>query len=157
MVATAQMGNPNERELVTFRVEEQDYCVDIVFIREIRGWTPATVLPHAPEYVLGVINLRGTIVPIVDLSRRLGLGTTKPVDRHVIVIAVLGQQTVGFLVDSVSDIISVPESSIQPTPDVSERITREFIEGVIATDDRMLRLIDIAAILPPTASQADAR
>ena len=143
----------DERELVTFRVGEQDFCIDIVYVREIRGWTPATVLPHAPEYVLGVINLRGAIVPIVDLARRLGLPKTELGDRHVIVIAVVADQTVGFLVDAVSDIIGVPPSAIQPTPDVTAQTTRMFIQGVIALDERMLRLIDISAVLPPLAAQ----
>lgn len=122
-------------------------------MREIRGWTPATVLPHAPEYVLGVINLRGAIVPIVDLARRLGLPQTDLGNRHVIVIAVVADQTVGFLVDAVSDIIGVPPSAIQPTPDVTAQTTQMFIQGVIALDERMLRLIDISAILPPLAAQ----
>ena len=146
----------DERELVTFRVGEQDFCIDIVHVREIRGWTPATVLPHAPEYVLGVINLRGAIVPIVDLARRLGLPKTELGDRHVIVIAVVAEQTVGFLVDAVSDIIGVPPSAIQPTPDVTAQTTRTFIQGVIAMEQRMLRLIDIGAVLPPLAVQVTA-
>lgn len=148
MQANAQTLQDDERELVTFRVGEQDFCIDIVFVREIRGWTPATVLPHAPEYMLGVINLRGTIVPIVDLARRLGLPQTEIGDRHVIVIAVVAEQMIGFLVDAVSDIIGVPPSAIQPTPDVTVQTTRTFIQGVIALDERMLRLIDISAILP---------
>ncbi|WP_386679803.1 chemotaxis protein CheW [Loktanella sp. R86503] len=137
-----------ERELVTFRVVEQDFCLDIIHVREIRGWTPATVLPHAPNYVLGVINLRGAIVPIVDLACRLGFENAVLGDRHVIVIAVVNEQTVGLLVDSVSDIIGVAPSAIQPTPDVTSQVTQAFIRGVIALEDRMLRLIDIGALLP---------
>jgi purine-binding chemotaxis protein CheW len=150
----AKQVQEDERELVTFRVGEQDFCLDISFVREIRGWTPATVLPHAPDFVLGVINLRGAIVPIVDLARRLGLGATQPDDRHVIVIAVVGQQTVGFLVDSVADIIGVAPAAIQPTPEVASQSTVLFIKGVIALEDRMLRLIDISTILPQIAEEA---
>jgi purine-binding chemotaxis protein CheW len=150
----AKQVQEDERELVTFRVGEQDFCLDISFVREIRGWTPATVLPHAPDFVLGVINLRGAIVPIVDLARRLGLGATQPDDRHVIVIAVVGQQTVGFLVDSVADIIGVAPAAIQPTPEVASQSTVLFIKGVIALEDRMLRLIDISTILPQFAEEA---
>ena len=105
--AVSQSGH---RELVTFRVGNQDFCIDIMLVREIRGWTPATILPHAPSYVLGVINLRGSVVPIVDLSARLGLQASVPDDRHVIVIAVIENQTVGFLVNSVSDIISIDQN-----------------------------------------------
>ncbi|MCF7699515.1 chemotaxis protein CheW [Loktanella sp. M215] len=146
----------DERELVTFRVGDQDFCIDIIHVREIRGWTPATVLPHAPEYVLGVINLRGAIVPIVDLARRLGLAKTDLGDRHVIVIAVVADQTVGFLVDAVSDIIGVAPQLIQPTPDITAQTTQRFIQGVIALEQRMLRLIDISAVLPPLVKDVSA-
>lgn len=153
MCAEARQGQEEELELVSFRVADQDFCIDISFVREIRGWTPATVLPHAPDFVLGVINLRGAIVPIVDLARRLGLGATRPGDRHVIVIAVVGQQTVGFLVDSVADIIGIDPNAIQPTPEVTSKSTTMFIQGVIAIEERMLRLIDISSILPPIAEE----
>ncbi len=153
MCAEVRQHQDEELELVAFRVADQDFCLDISFVREIRGWTPATVLPHAPDFVLGVINLRGAIVPIVDLARRLGLGATKPGDRHVIVIAVVGQQTVGFLVESVADIIGIDPSAIQPTPEITSRSTMIFIQGVIAIEDRMLRLIDISSILPPTSKE----
>jgi purine-binding chemotaxis protein CheW len=140
-------------ELVTFRVGEQDFCVDIMSVREIRGWSPATCLPHAPPYVMGVMNLRGSVVPIVDLAARLGLGAAVPDPRRVIVIAVVGQQTVGFLVNAVSDVIGVPRSDVQPTPDVAAESSGTFIEGVIALKDRMLRLVDLGALLPPVAQR----
>ncbi len=143
------------RELVTFCVVEQDFCIDIMLVREIRGWSPATVLPHSPEFVLGVINLRGSVVPIVDLSSRLGLSSSDPNDRHVIVIAVVGSQTVGFLVSAVSDIIGVNISEIQPTPEVVSDETRAFVEGVIVNDDRLLRIIDIESVLPKVQEVID--
>jgi len=155
MTETAQMDS-GLRELVTFRVGDQDFCIDIMMVREIRGWTPATILPHAPEFVLGVINLRGSVVPIVDLSARLGLKPSVPDGRHVIVIAVVGTQTVGFLVNAVSDIIGIDQSEVQPTPDVTSEATRAFIEGVIVTDDRMLRVIDIKTVLPRSVETAEA-
>jgi purine-binding chemotaxis protein CheW len=153
--AVAQEIMADERELVSFRVDGQDFCVDIMVVREIRGWTPATVLPHAPSYILGVINLRGAVVPIVDLAARMGLEPIKPDARHVIVICVVENQTVGFLVDAVSDILSVDHKLVQPTPPVASDLTRAFIEGVIAIDQRMLRLIDIRAVLPAIASRQD--
>ncbi|WP_374641628.1 chemotaxis protein CheW [Tabrizicola sp.] len=155
MSAAAELSKADDRELVSFRVGGQDFCVDIMAVREIRGWTPATVLPHAPAYILGVINLRGAVVPIVDLAARMGLEPIRPDARHVIVICVVDHQTVGFLVDAVSDILSVRHSLIQPTPAVSSDITRAFFEGVIAIDQRMLRLIDIEAVLPPIATRQE--
>lgn len=142
------------RELVAFRVAEQDFCVDIMTVREIRGWTPATILPHAADYVMGVINLRGSVVPIVNLAQRLGLGPQEPNSRHVIIIVVIGAQIVGILVDAVSDILGVSQSTIQPTPNVSSDTTRAFVEGVIAVDDRMLRLLDLKAVLPQSNRDA---
>jgi purine-binding chemotaxis protein CheW len=155
MSAAAELSKADDRELVSFRVGGQDFCVDIMSVREIRGWTPATVLPHAPSYILGVINLRGAVVPIVDLAARMGLEPIRPDARHVIVICVVDNQTVGFLVDAVSDILSVKRTLIQPTPAVSSDVTRAFFEGVIAIDQRMLRLIDIEAVLPPIAARQE--
>ncbi|MFP5481049.1 MAG: chemotaxis protein CheW [Alphaproteobacteria bacterium] len=155
MSAAAELSKADDRELVSFRVGGQDFCVDIMSVREIRGWTPATVLPHAPAYILGVINLRGAVVPIVDLAARMGLEPIRPDARHVIVICVVDNQTVGFLVDAVSDILSVKRTLIQPTPAVSSDITRAFFEGVIAIEQRMLRLIDIEAVLPPIAARQE--
>lgn len=155
-MAETQIADSGLRELVTFRVGKQDFCIDIMMVREIRGWTPATILPHAPPFVLGVINLRGSVVPIVDLSARLGLRPSEPDDRHVIVIAVVGTQTVGFLVNAVADIIGINQSEVQPTPDVASDATRAFIEGVIVTEERMLRVIDIKTVLPKSMETAEA-
>lgn len=139
------------REMVAFRVADQDYCVDIMTVREIRGWTPATILPHAPEYVMGVINLRGSVVPIFNLAKRLNLVPQEPSARHVIIIAVVSGQVIGILVDAVSDILGVAQVAIQPTPSITSDTTRAFVEGVIAVEDRMLRLIDLESVLPPTS------
>ena len=147
-------AKPSDRELVAFRAAGQDFCVDIMSVREIRGWTQTTILPHAPDYVCGVINLRGNVVPIVDLAQRLGLGAIEPTPRHVIIIAILGDQTVGLLVEAVSDILSVPAESIQPTPEIASQDVRGFIEGVIAVDERMIRMIELENVLPAKAREA---
>ena len=97
------------RELISFRIGDQEFCVDIMAVREIRGWTPATALPHSPAYVQGVINLRGAVLPIVDLAARLGLKPAEPTVRHVIIVAQVGEQVVGLLVDAVSDILTVTD------------------------------------------------
>jgi purine-binding chemotaxis protein CheW len=110
--------------------------------------------PHAPDYVRGVINLRGSVVPIVDLANRLGLGPIEPSARHVIIIAMLGDQTVGLLVEAVSDILTVPADSIQPTPEIASTEVKGFIEGVIAMDDRMIRMIELDNVLPAIVREA---
>jgi purine-binding chemotaxis protein CheW len=147
-------NSQNAHELVAFRAAGQDFCVNIMSVREIRGWTPTTILPHAPDYVRGVINLRGSVVPIVDLANRLGLGPIEPSARHVIIIAMLGDQTVGLLVEAVSDILTVPADSIQPTPEIASTEEKGFIEGVIAMDDRMIRMIELDNVLPAIVREA---
>lgn len=139
------------RELIAFRIGGQEFCVDIRSVREIRGWAPATPLPQAPAYVKGVINLRGTVLPIIDLGSRLGFGPTEPSVRHVIIVANIGQKTVGLLVEAVSDILTVSEAVIQPTPDVSCDTVRAFVRGVIAQESGMISLIALDGILPETA------
>lgn len=141
-------------EMVAFRVSEQDFCIDIMSVREIRGWTETTILPHAQDYVKGVINLRGAVVPVVDLSARLGLGPLEPGPRHVIIITMIGQRTVGLLADVVSDILTVPVEAVQPVPDIASESARAYVSGVIAMEGRMMRKIDLARVLP--AGQAEA-
>ncbi len=136
------------QKVVAFRVSEQDFCVDIMSVREIRGWTQATALPHAPGYVMGVINLRGAVVPVLDLAARLGLGALDPGPRHVIVIAMIDGQTVGLLADVVSDILNISADRLQPVPDVASETAKAFITGIIATEERMIRKIDLGRVVP---------
>ena len=136
------------REIVSFRVASQDFCIDIGHVREIRGWSPTTLLPHAPDYVVGVMNLRGNVIPVVDLSRRLGLGRTEPSERHVIVITNFGRGTVGLLVEAVSDIMSLPTEHMKQTPDIAGGTATGFVEGVFTTDDSLIRALDLSRVLP---------
>ncbi len=136
------------RELISFRIGAQEFCVDIMEVREIRGWTPATALPQAPAFVRGVINLRGAVLPIVDLGARLGLGAADPTARHVIIVAQVGTQVVGLLVDAVSDILTVTEDMIQPTPDVASEMVRNFVRGLLAIEGRMVSFISLDRVLP---------
>lgn len=136
------------RELISFRIGEQEFCVDIMEVREIRGWTPATALPQAPAFVRGVINLRGAVLPIVDLGARLGLGAADPTARHVIIVAQVQNQIVGLLVDAVSDILTVTDEQIQPTPDVASEMVRNFVRGLLAIEGRMVSFISLDRVLP---------
>lgn len=136
------------RELISFRIGAQEFCVDIMEVREIRGWTPATALPQAPPFVRGVINLRGAVLPIVDLGSRLGLGAADPTARHVIIVAQVQNQVVGLLVDAVSDILTVTDDMIQPTPDVASEMVRNFVRGLLAIDGRMVSFISLDRVLP---------
>jgi purine-binding chemotaxis protein CheW len=136
------------RELISFRIGAQEFCVDIMEVREIRGWSPATALPQAPPFVRGVINLRGAVLPIVDLGARLGLGTAEPTARHVIIVAQVQNQVVGLLVDAVSDILTVTDDMVQPTPDVASDMVRAFVRGLLAIDGRMVSFISLDRVLP---------
>lgn len=144
----------NQIELIAFRLGEQAYCIDIMQVREIRGWTPATSIPHAPEFVMGVINLRGTVLPIVDLAARFGHPATQATPRHAIIVTQIGNRTVGLLVDAVSDILTVAESDIQPTPDVASNVARSFVKGVMAIDGRMISLISTENLMPESEREA---
>ena len=134
-------------EIVSFTICEQAFCLDIGHVLEIRGWTTTTTLPHAPDYVIGMMNLRGNVLPVVDLSMRLGLGKTEPESRHVIIIAFIDNKTVGFLVDAVSNILTVNAADLQSTPDVSSEKTAAFIKGVFMVEDTIVRAIDVHQIL----------
>lgn len=137
-----------KRELIAFRIGEQEFCVDITTVREIRGFVPATPLPHAPAYVNGVINLRGTVLPVIDLGLRMGLSKIEPTARSVIVVARIENQLFGLLVDAVSDILTVTDEAIQPTPNVASELAQSFVRGVIALEGRMISLIAADAIPP---------
>ncbi len=146
-------SGPN-RELVAFRIGAQEFCVDITAVREIRGWTKTTALPRAPAYVSGVVNLRGAVLPIVDLALRLGSVSTEPNERHVIIVTQIGTQIVGLLVDAVSDIITVTNSDVQPTPDVASEMVKSFVQGILAIDGRMISLIAMDHVLPELQLEA---
>ena len=136
------------RELISFRVGDQDYCVDIMAVREIRGWSPATQLPQQPPYMRGVINLRGAVLPIMDLAGRLGLPMAEPTVRHVIIVVKAGDRTVGMMVDAVSDILSVTPEMTQETPDLACDEVRTFLDGIITLDGRMISEIALDRLLP---------
>lgn len=139
----------SELEFVCFFAGGQSFSIDITNVREIRRWSPVTPLPHAPSEVLGVMNLRGSVIPIYDLAARFGLPDTVENARNVIMVATHEDQTVGLLVESVSEILSVSRDQIQATPDVRSEAVRQNITGVITIDDGMTRVVDLGAIVQP--------
>lgn len=148
MVSAAETSAPAARELIAFRIGNQEYCVDIMAVREIRGWSPSTPLPRSPSYVRGVINLRGAVLPIVDLAARLGIGEVTPDARSVIIVVRIDQRLVGLLVDAVSDILTVSAELVQPTPDVSCPTVQLFSKGILAVEQRMINWLSLDRILP---------
>jgi len=154
MSYTAKNLTLGGNELIAFRIGDQEFCVNIMAVREIRGWTPATAMPHSPSYMIGVINLRGAVLPIIDLSARLGMKPVDPTARHVIIVAQVRRKVVGLLVDAVSDILTVTEENIQPTPEISSDIQRQFARGILAIDKRMICMIELDALFPEKESEA---
>jgi len=142
------------RELIAFRVGRQEFCINVMAVREIRGWSAATALPRAPRYIRGVINLRGAVLPIIDLAVRLGLPESEPHARNVIIVVQIAHQQMGLLVDAVSDILSTEDRDIQPAPDVSSGLVREFVKGLVPVDGRMISLIALDNMLPAEAEAA---
>ena len=154
MTDTTRADGSNVRELIAFRMGAQEFCVDVMSIREIRGWTAATPLPASPSFMRGVINLRGTVLPIIDLAARLGFPSAEPTARHAIIVTQIGTQVVGLLVEGVSDIFSVADEKIQPTPDIASEMAKRFVRGVIPIDNRLISVIAIDSVLPPIEVQA---
>lgn len=154
MTAEKTVQTTSEVELLSFRLAEEEYSVDIMSVREIRGWTRATPLPHAPAHVRGVINLRGTVLPVVDLSVRLGMEPVQGDARNVIIVVQVGNQTAGLLVNAVSDILALPCSELQPPPELAADAAHSFIEALTIVEGRMIRVLDLSAVLPDENAEA---
>ena len=154
MLEAALSPSTRELELIAFRIGKQEFCVDIMAVREIRGWVQVTPLPRSPAFVRGVINLRGAVLPILDLAARLGLPPTETTARHVIIVAQVAHQVIGVLVDAVSDIITVGENTMQPPPEMSSGRVRNFVQGLLAIEDRMVSLISLDRVMPKVDAEA---
>jgi len=136
-----------QRQFITFTLGAQEYGVDIMLVREIKGWAETTSLPQAPPYVRGVINLRGIIVPIFDLRARFGMGATVPTRTHVVIIVSALGRTTGLLVDAVSDIIAVLPDQVRPVPEIGLPADEHFLEGLVSMDDRMVTLVCLDGLI----------
>ena len=136
-----------DSELLSFRVAGQEYSVDIMSVREIRSNTKATPLPHSPQHVIGVINLRGTVLPIIDLAHRLNQGTGTVEERAVIIVVHHNDQTYGLLVEAVSDILEVAHEDLQPPPDMATDGTAGMVKALTIIGEKMIRVLDLEAVL----------
>lgn len=131
------------REYLTFAISGQDYGIDILSVREIRGWTPETPLPNAPASVRGVVNLRGQVIPIFDLRIRLDADAPAPTANHVVIIVEAQAGIYGLLVDAVSDIVSLDETELQAVPDTVADAEHGFLTALAARNERMVSLLDL--------------
>jgi purine-binding chemotaxis protein CheW len=135
------------RQFVSFSVGEQDFCVDIMAVREIRTWTKVTSLPNSPKYIRGVINLRGVIVPVIDLRMRLDQGLTEPTPGHVVVIVAINGMQNGLLVDGVSDIITVHPREIVPIPEPEGQKRNPYFDGLITGQEKLMALVALEQLI----------
>ncbi len=134
-------------QFLTFMLAGEEYGVDILRVQEIKGWDNATEIPNTPDYIQGVLNLRGTIVPIVDLRVRFELEKIEYSNTTVvIVLKVKGdekEKTIGFVVDAVSDVYNIDQGQLKPAPDFGSAVRTEFVKGLATIDEKMLILLDI--------------
>lgn len=148
MSHTVETAQAKRLEFVTLVAGGQNFCIEITQIREIRRWSPVTVLPHSPSHVLGVINLRGAVIPIIDLAAKLGFDEITPTERHVIIITAIEDRICGLLVESVSEILGVSSDMVRETPRGSDDATMRAILGIIPVGDDMTKIINLNAQMP---------
>ena len=153
----AVAANAHDEQYVTFTVGSEEYGVNILSVREIRGWTQESKLPNLPDFVRGVINLRGIIIPIFDLRARFGGGQTEVTPRHVVVVIQVGERTRGILVDAISDILAIGAAEIKPPPDVDAGlIDAEYLSGLYTADNRMVTLLNVEQLFAVEVMETDA-
>ncbi|HYJ41153.1 MAG TPA: chemotaxis protein CheW [Steroidobacteraceae bacterium] len=144
------------RKVLTFSLGGEVYGVDILRVKEIRGWSPVTRIPQTPASILGVLNLRGLIVPIVDLRVRFALKTAEFTPLTVIIVLSLrnesGQRECGIVVDNVNDVVDIATDSIKPAPELGGGQTGEYIEGITSHEEQMLILLNAESVASPDLS-----
>jgi purine-binding chemotaxis protein CheW len=142
-------------QFISFAIGDDQYGVDIMAVREIKGWSEITHLPKQPEYVRGVLNLRGVIVPIIDLRCRFGQGLTEATPLHIVIIVQVGSRPVGLLADRVLDIVSFEATQVQPVPRIAQASRVDFLSGLVTVDGAMIALIDLHNLLSVTLAEGD--
>ena len=140
-------------QYLTFSLANEEYGVEILRVQEIKGWTPVTQIPNAPSFLKGVLNLRGTIVPIVDLRMRFNLEQIEYTPTTVVIVLSLftegRERTFGIVVDAVSDVLNIATADIRPKPDFGTVVDADFINGLATVDEQMVMLLDIDRLLRP--------
>jgi purine-binding chemotaxis protein CheW len=135
------------RELLTFTLGKEEYGIDILKVQEIRGYDAVTTIANSPEFIKGVINLRGIIVPIIDMRIKFSLGNVTYNELTVVIILNIAKRVVGMVVDGVSDVIALTADQIKPAPEFSASLDMQYITGVGTVDDRMIIVIDIEKLM----------
>jgi purine-binding chemotaxis protein CheW len=149
----AGAADADANQYLTFSLADEEYGVDILRVQEIKGWTPVTQIPNAPRFLKGVLNLRGVIVPIVDLRMRFNLEAIEYTPTTVVIVLSLvtegRERTFGVVVDAVSDVLNIATADIRPKPDFGTVVDADFISGLASVDKSMVMLLDIDRLLRP--------
>ena len=156
-IADTGMTAAGPAQFISFAIGSEQYGVDIMAVREIKGWSQISHLPKQQEYVRGVLNLRGVIVPIVDLRCRFGQGITEATPLHVVIIVQIGARQAGLLADRVLDIVSFEAAHVQPVPQVTQEVRADFLSGLVSHDGALIALIDLHDLLALPSAEPDAR
>lgn len=144
--ATAgQDGEP--RQFLTFTLHEEEYAIDILKVQEIKGMSKITPIPNAPAHVKGVMNLRGTVVPVIDLRRRFSMASVEADNLTVIIVVNVGKQVAGLVVDTVSDVLNFSMQDVEPTPELAGGMDTSFITGLAKVEERLVTLLNIDKLL----------
>jgi len=134
---------------LTFNLAGEEYGVDILSVREIRGWSRVTRIPQTPDHLLGVLNLRGAIVPIMDLRLRFGLERESYGDSTVVIIVAVAERLFGIVVDAVSDVVDIDPAAIKPVPDMGAVVDTRYLKGLATHVERMVMLLDVDKLMRP--------
>jgi purine-binding chemotaxis protein CheW len=155
----ANVSADASRQVLTFCLGSETYAVDILLVQEIRGWTPVTRLPQSPTYMLGMLNLRGSIVPVIDMRVRLGLDQALFTPLTVIVVLSVqtsrGHREFGLVVDSVSDVVDIDATELKETPRLGSKASADLIRGLAAVADRMLILLNVDELVRRDLERAE--
>ena len=149
--ADLMQGGTGEDQYLTFILNGEEYGVDILRVQEIRGWDNATPIPNTPEYLRGVMNLRGTIVPIIDLRERFNMESLDYGPTTVVIVLKIysddRERVMGIVVDAVSEVYNISSEDLQPAPDFGEVVSLEFVQGLATVEEKMVIVLDIDHLL----------
>ncbi|WP_235962606.1 chemotaxis protein CheW [Jannaschia marina] len=154
--AAAPPPDPVTQELLTFQCGGQSYAVDIMSVREIRSWSEPTPMPHAPPYMRGMVNLRGSVLPVMDLAERLGQARTEDNPRNVIIVIQEDRRVHGLLVEAVSDIVHPTLEQLQEVPNLEAEGATQLAERLFVVEDTMIQVLSTERVLPVVAGSAGA-
>ncbi len=130
-------------QYLTFTLGDEEYGVEILRVQEIRGYSAITPIPNTPPHIKGVMNLRGTIIPVLDLRSKLGMAEAAYNQFTVIIVVTVGTKVLGMVVDSVSDVLNIPRNNIQATPDFGTDVDARFISGMARAGEKLVVLLDL--------------